>query len=52
MKYSVLIKAVVNVRVDEIDAESQVRAIERAQKINLHSLIDKDGSFHFSGRCP
>jgi hypothetical protein len=43
MKYSVLIKAVVDVRVDEIDAGSQVEAIRTAQEINLHALIDKDG---------
>ena len=37
MKYRVLIKAVVNVCVDEIDAESQLKAIERAQEINPQS---------------
>lgn len=45
MKYTVLIKAIVNVRVDEVDAQSQVEAIQRVQQINLHSLIDKDGAF-------
>lgn len=50
MKYSVLIKAIVNVRIDNIDADSQVEAIGKAQEINLHSLMDNDGSFHFSGR--
>ena len=43
MKYSVLIKAVVDVRTDDIVAASQREAIERAREINLHSLIDKDG---------
>jgi hypothetical protein len=38
-----LIKAVVDVRIDDIEAASQREAIEKAQEINLHSLIDKDG---------
>jgi hypothetical protein len=48
MKYSVLIKAIVNVRVDDIEADSQVEAIQKARNINLHSFVDKDGSFHSS----
>ena len=50
MKYSVLIKAIVDVRVDGIDAESQLQAVQRVQDINLHSLIDKDGHVRSSGR--
>jgi hypothetical protein len=50
MKHSVLIKAILNVRVDDIDADSQVEAIRKAQEINLHTLIDRDGSIHSSGR--
>ncbi len=50
MKYSVLIKAVVDVRIDDIEAASQIEAIAIAQDVNLHSLIDKDGPVQFSGR--
>src|SRR6266568_1413718 len=50
MKYSVLIKAILNVRVDDIEADSQIQAIQRAQEINLHTLIDKDGPVQSTGR--
>ncbi len=50
MKYSVLIKAILNVRVDDIEADSQIQAIHRAQEINLHTLIDKDGPVQSSRR--
>ncbi len=50
MNHSVLIKAIVNVRIDDIDTQSHVEAIEKAQQVNLHALIDKDGPVNFSGR--
>jgi hypothetical protein len=50
MTYSVLRKAIVNIRVDEIEADSQVDAIDNSRQINVHALLDRDGPFQFFGR--
>ncbi len=39
MKYSVLVKRIVNVRIDNVDAESQAESIERIQDFAYHQVI-------------
>jgi hypothetical protein len=41
MKYSVLVKRVVNVRIDDIDTASQVSAIQEANKLKFGEIIGK-----------
>src|SRR5258706_1643662 len=41
MKYSVLVKRIVNVRMDGIDSASQVAAIQEADKLKFGEIIGK-----------